>query len=119
MVNNIDHFTNSDEYYRPYKKARSIYWQWWDSDQHLASIISNDFDIDTLLHTRANWRFNVKWVKYVELYIRMPANSTSHHICKTILVRSCRDGFTFMLNEKSPSRFMPICSSHLTQMAKN
>ncbi len=48
----------------------------------------------------------------------MPANSMYHHTREVILVRSCRDGFTFVLNEKFPSHFTPIGSSHLTQMAK-
>ncbi len=48
----------------------------------------------------------------------MPANSMSDRIRKIILVRSRRDHFTFVLNEKFPSRFMPIDSSHSTQMPK-
>ncbi len=40
----------------------------------------------------------------------------SDHICEIILVRSCRGHFTFVLNEKSLSRFVPIGSIHLTQM---
>ncbi len=48
----------------------------------------------------------------------MPANSLSDHIREIILVRSCRDRFIFVLNEKIPSRFMPIGLSHLIQMAK-
>ncbi len=64
--------------------------------------------IDTFMHTWANWRFDGKLVKYIELYIQTPANNMSHHICKIILVKSCRERFTFVLNEKSPSSFVPI-----------
>ncbi len=56
------------------------------------------------MHTCANRRFNGEWDKYVELYIStLPANRMSDHICEIILVRSCRDRFTFRLSEKSPS----------------
>ncbi len=46
----------------------------------------------------------------------MPANGVPDHIREIIFVRSCKDRFTFVLNEKYPSRFVPIGSSHLTQM---
>ncbi len=74
-------------------------------------------NIDTL-HTWTDWHFDGKWVKYIELYIQMPDNSMSDHLHEIILVRSCRDHFTFVLNEKFSSCFVPIGSSHLTQMAK-
>ncbi len=76
------------------------------------------YHIDTLMHTSANFHFDGKGVKYTELFMQMPANSMSDHIREIILLRSCRDRFTFVWNEKSPSRFEPIGSSHLTQMAK-
>ncbi len=74
----------------------------------------NEGQIDTLMHIWANRQFDGKWVKYVELCIQTPANSMSDHMRKIILVTSYRDHFTFVLNEKSTSHFMPIGSSHLT-----
>ncbi len=41
----------------------------------------------------------------------------SDHIHKIILVRSCRK-FNICIKWNIPSRFMPIGSSHLTQMVK-
>ncbi len=70
------------------------------------------------VYTRANWHFDGKWVKYIELYIQMPANSTFDHIRKIILVKSCKDRFTFVLHEKFTSCFIPVGSSCLTQMSK-
>ncbi len=76
-------------------------------------------NIDTLMHTWANWLFDGKRVKYVELYNRMPANSMSDHIRKIILVRSHRDRFKFVSNEKFPSRFMPNWFESLNPNGKN
>ncbi len=72
--------------------------------------------IDTLLHTWADWLFDGKWVKYIELYTQMPANSMSVHIREIILFIFCSERFIFVWNEKSPSHFMPIGSSRLIQM---
>ncbi len=71
-----------------------------------------DLYIDTIMHTtRANWHFDGTWVKYIALYIQTPADSMSGLICEIILARSCRDRFTFVLNEKFLSCFMPIVQS--------
>ncbi len=71
------------------------------------------------MHTRANWHFDGKWVEYIELYIQTLGNSMSDHTGEIIiLVRSCRDSLTFVLNKKYPAHFRPIGSSYLTQKVK-
>ncbi len=55
----------------------------------------------------------------IKLYAQTLGNSMSDHIRKIIiLLRSCVDHLTFVLNEKSLSHFMPIGLSHLTRKAK-
>ncbi len=60
------------------------------------------------MYTGANWHFDGKCVKYIELYFQTPANSMSDHIGEIILAGSFRDHFTFVSNEKSLSHFMLI-----------
>ncbi len=48
--------------------------------------------IDTLMHTWAKWCFDGKWVKYLKLYIQMPAENLIQY-----LVEFHADCFTLLL----------------------